>query len=570
MKKRCLLYFVTAFIAVLFLLCVNRITVNAQDTSWQNEYDYTLDDSNNTITLTGYHGEGGDVVIPSSAVIGDKTYQVVVTSTKKVPFFPEDNIVSFTAKDGVKFLNLSCFFLGWRDNGNNYYVSGRRNLIAVTFEKVDTSAVTDMSYMFTNCFKLENLDLSNLDTSNVEDMSYMFFYCNSLKNVNLTGFNTEKVNNMDEMFAFCDCLTGIDLSSFNTSNVNSMYRMFCWCKSLTNLDLSGFSTSNVRNMSGMFHTCTGLTNLNLSSFDTGSVTDFKELFISCTSLENLDLSGFSTVSATNMSRMFQGCDRLSDLDISSFDTANVTDFSDMFEGCNSLEVFDISHFDASNALAMGGMFDSCEKLDKIITPKKINPDMVKTYLPHMMFILDQDGNLGETGYKYLNNVPAGVTLVYMPLSDRLDLFVAPEGCAYQFRLYNPYTGEHFYTGSKVETINLVDRRWGWDFEGSGFITPTVGDPIYRLFSEEHNDHFYTTDESERDALLAEHWTLDGGTGIAFPSAPEATGKPMYRLYNPNAYPNGEAGAHHFTMSWEEVENLEAEGWQFEFIAWYSV
>ena len=64
--------------------------------------------------------------------------------------------------------------------------------------------------------------------------------------------------------------------------------------------------------------------------------------------------------------------------------------------------------------------------------------------------------------------------------------------------------------------------------------------------------------------------IDGDTGIAFPSATEDTGRPMFRLYNPNAYPNGEAGAHHFTMSWEEVENLEAEGWQYEFIAWYSV
>ena len=147
-------------------------------------------------------------------------------------------------------------------------------------------------------------------------------------------------------------------------------------------------------------------------------------------------------------------------------------------------------------------------------------------------------------------------------------FTAPEGCVYQFRLYNPNSGEHFYTGSQEETINLIDA--GWNFEGSGFITPTVGIPIYRLYSSEHGDHFYTTSETERDALLADHWTLDGDTGIAFPSAPAETGRPMYRLHNPNAYPNGEAGAHHFTMSWEEVENLQAEGWQYEFIAWYSV
>ena len=147
-------------------------------------------------------------------------------------------------------------------------------------------------------------------------------------------------------------------------------------------------------------------------------------------------------------------------------------------------------------------------------------------------------------------------------------YVAPAGCVYQFRLYNPNSGEHFYTGSQEEVLNLVNA--GWNFEGSGFITPTTGDPIYRLYSAEHGDHFYTTSVTERDALLAEGWTLDGDTGIAFPSATADTGRPMYRLLNPNAYPNGEAGAHHFTMSWEEVQNLEKLGWQYEFIAWYSV
>ena len=149
-----------------------------------------------------------------------------------------------------------------------------------------------------------------------------------------------------------------------------------------------------------------------------------------------------------------------------------------------------------------------------------------------------------------------------------DQFVAPAGCVFQYRLYNPNSGEHFYTGSQEESINLI--KAGWNFEGSGFITPTEGTPIYRLYSAEHGDHFYTTNVAEKDALVAEGWTLDGGTGIAFPSADASTGRPMYQVHNPNAYPNGEAGAHHFTMSWEEVQNLVAIGWEYEGIAWYSV
>jgi surface protein len=39
--------------------------------------------------------------------------------------------------------------------------------------------------MFSNCYKLTSLDLSNFDTSNVTDISYMFNGCNELTSINL-------------------------------------------------------------------------------------------------------------------------------------------------------------------------------------------------------------------------------------------------------------------------------------------------------------------------------------------------------------------------------------------------
>ena len=149
------------------------------------------------------------------------------------------------------------------------------------------------------------------------------------------------------------------------------------------------------------------------------------------------------------------------------------------------------------------------------------------------------------------------------------IFNVAEGRAMQARMYNPNSGEHFYTGSIEEVQNLINA--GWNFEGSGFITPTTGIPIYRLYSEEHGDHFYTTNEAEVELLLNDGWELEGdNNGIAFPSADASQGIPMYRLHNPNAYNNNESGAHHFTTSMEEVHNLEAAGWEFEGTAWYSL
>ena len=45
---------------------------------------------------------------------------------------------------------------------------------------VQTHKVSDMSYMFAGCEKLESLDLSAWDVSNVQDMTEMFMDCTSL------------------------------------------------------------------------------------------------------------------------------------------------------------------------------------------------------------------------------------------------------------------------------------------------------------------------------------------------------------------------------------------------------
>ena len=62
----------------------------------------------------------------------------------------------------------------------------------------------------------------NLSTDNVTDMSFMFSGCCSLKEINLSRFNTNKVTNMNNMFAGCSSLKELNLSNFNTNNVTDM------------------------------------------------------------------------------------------------------------------------------------------------------------------------------------------------------------------------------------------------------------------------------------------------------------------------------------------------------------
>ena len=130
-----------------------------------------------------------------------------------------------------------------------------------------------------------------------------------------------------------------------------------------------------------------------------------------------------------------------------------------------------------------------------------------------------------------------------------------------FRMYDPNSGEHFYTGSEVEKNNLINA--GWNYEGVGFTFPlTTGNPVHRLYDPVYGEHLYTMDVEEMNALLAAGWRYEG---IAFNSGFENE-VPQYRLHNPNA----NRGAYHFTASIEERDFLMSLGWEYQGIGWYSL
>ena len=242
-------------------------------------------------------------------------------------------------------------------SGNSYNFTYKLDL-----SDWDTSNVTDMSWMFSNCRGLTYIDLSKFNTSNVTNMSIMFLNCNSLTSLDLSGLNTSKVTDMKSMFESCKALTSLDLSGWDTSKVTNMGTMFYNCNSLTSLDLSGWDTSNVTIIGSMFYNCNSLTSLNLSGWNTSNITNMSWMFYNCNSLTSLDLSGWDTSNVTNMSNMFHDCNSLTYLDLSGFDTSNVTNMSNMFYHCRSLTYLDLSGFDTSKVTNMSNMFPACNSL----------------------------------------------------------------------------------------------------------------------------------------------------------------------------------------------------------------
>lgn len=139
---------------------------------------------------------------------------------------------------------------------------------------------------------------------------------------------------------------------------------------------------------------------------------------------------------------------------------------------------------------------------------------------------------------------------------------AEESYVRMYRVYNPNTGEHFYTSNVDERIFLVNL--GWNDEGVAWAAPKESSvPVYRLYNPNAGDHHYTISDVERDSLINAGWSYEG---ILCYSAGSEDRIPLYRNYNPNAI----AGAHNYTTSEVEYKHLNEEGWSDEGIGWYAL
>lgn len=132
---------------------------------------------------------------------------------------------------------------------------------------------------------------------------------------------------------------------------------------------------------------------------------------------------------------------------------------------------------------------------------------------------------------------------------------------YMYRLYNPNSGEHFYTASETERRNVIEA--GWKDEGVGWIAPKHSStPVYRLYNKNGGEHHYTTKKSELNMLVRAGWEYEK---IGWYSD-DAKTVPVYRQYNPNAFSNN----HNYTAKEAEKNNLVSIGWKDEGIGWYGV
>ena len=93
---------------------------------------------------------------------------------------------------------------------------------------IDTSEITDMSFLSSNFDVTNNINVSKWNVSNVINMHKMFYDYENF-DCDLSNWDVSKVEDMSRMFENCenfDC----DLSNWDVSNVKDMHTMFKGCK----------------------------------------------------------------------------------------------------------------------------------------------------------------------------------------------------------------------------------------------------------------------------------------------------------------------------------------------------
>ena len=225
------------------------------------KYKISDDDNSRGVEITGWDiTKGGyDVVLPNTAdfvkrgtitekqaayVTGDDLHNIFLTLASKTNN-PEGKDFTITISHN-KDSKLSDSRLHVKPKYNYQNIGYKGHLTSAFGTYYEHNNGTDTNYQN----NLTKADLANLDVSNVYDMSNMFWNAAKLEEVDLTGWQTNSVHDFDSMF-FGSGIENLNLSTWNVSNVTNFSYMFANTKHLNVLNISGWKLNKTIEFNGI-------------------------------------------------------------------------------------------------------------------------------------------------------------------------------------------------------------------------------------------------------------------------------------------------------------------------------
>ncbi len=168
------------------------------------------------------------------------------------------------------------------------FAEKRGNVVTIDIDPtMDYARPTNLAYWFDDFYSATSIyGLYYLHTDEVTDMTYLFHDCMRLEKIDLSCFNTSKVTKMKGMFSGCEKLKRIGVIYFDTKNVTDMNGMFMNCKTVKELDVYNFDMSNVTDASKMFAGCEKLKVILCDDDWSGLGFTDDDMFKGCTSIQS--------------------------------------------------------------------------------------------------------------------------------------------------------------------------------------------------------------------------------------------------------------------------------------------
>lgn len=276
----------------------------------------------------------------------------------------------------------------------------------------DTSNVTDMSYMFYYS-NLRSINLNSVNIGKVKTMQSMFEGCSLLTSVDMhncdKGGNEEldQLTNVSFMFKNCDKLESVDISGLGLNHVITTERMFQYTPQITSINFDGDQFESVKNAYDMFQ-CPSMKEFDTSKWNMKNIEQAGELFTQCSSLQRLDLTGINiknlstrdqwgpgiVVNAKNLEYL-----NISNWDLSEYNDSSVNIFSNVGSEAKMCEVIadgmivpnECSFFKSINATSISmknsdwshvksaaNMFADCTRLKSLTITNKTNVNLLTT------------------------------------------------------------------------------------------------------------------------------------------------------------------------------------------------
>ena len=222
----------------------------------------------NHIDKTYAHIDGGTSNPGYFTEKGPEAYACYTPSNTTLTFYYDTQRSSRT---GTTYdLNTDDNDTDWDTDGTNANVT--KVVFDPSFAGARPTSTCGWFYYMPNLESITGMEY--LNTSEVTNMNWMFMECYKLTSLDLSHFNTSKVIYMNQMFQKCTGLTSLDLSHFNTSKVTYMNKMFEGSTNLRTIYVgSGWSTAAVTSSTNMFNNCTSLVGGQGTTWNSSNPTD---------------------------------------------------------------------------------------------------------------------------------------------------------------------------------------------------------------------------------------------------------------------------------------------------------